>query len=191
MSINLVKGQKINLEKADGSSFTKVMMGLGWDPVKNGWFGLGGQSSIDLDASVLMLGENKQVIDTVSFQQLRSHDGSIIHSGDNLTGDGDGDDETISVDLSQIPANVSKLIFTINSYRGQTFDKVDNCFARLVDKTNNKEIFKYTLSDRGNHTGKIMCSVYRHNGGWKAAAIGSPANASTIGGMLPDILAVI
>lgn len=191
MSINLSKGEKINLQKSDGSPLTKIKMGLGWDAARTGFLGLSSGGSIDLDASVVMLDENNRIVDTVSFSHLRSNDGSVKHSGDNLTGDGENDDESIFVDLPNVAPNVSKLVFTINSYRGQTFDKVENCFARMVDMTTNQEMFKYKLNEKGNHTGKIMCSVYRHNGAWKANAIGAPANGRTVHDMLTEIRAVI
>lgn len=184
MSINLTKGQKISLKKEDGSTLSKVFMGLGWDTARGG-------GSIDLDASCVMFDEQNAQVDAVSFRQLKSRDGSVKHSGDNLTGAGDGDDETINVDLTSVPANVKSLVFTINSYQGQTFDKVENCFARLVDATNNTEICKYLLAEKGAHTGKIMAKVYRHNGEWKAAAIGAPANGRTIDDMRADIVSSI
>ena len=108
MAINLEKGQKINLEKADGSSLQQIFLGVGWDVAKSkGLFGFGGSSGdIDLDASVILFDENKQVVDVVYFGQLRSKDGSIVHSGDNLTGAGDGDDEVIRVNLNQVPSHV-------------------------------------------------------------------------------------
>lgn len=185
MSINLVKGQKIDLKKTDGSSLNRVMMGLGWDAA-GGFFGLG-SGSIDLDASCALFTENKELVDTVSFMQLASRDGSIRHSGDNLTGAGEGDDETINVDLNSVPNNVKSIVFTINSYQGQTFDKVKNCFARLVDTQTNTEICVYKLHEKGSHTGMIMCKVYRHNGGWKIAALGLPCNGNTISSIANEI----
>lgn len=188
MSINLEKGQKINLQKTDGSELKRVFMGLGWDAA-TGMFGSSG--SIDLDASCAMYSENKELMDTVSFRQLTSRDGSIRHSGDNLTGAGDGDDEVINVDLSSIPARVKTVVFTINSYRGQTFDKVKNCFARLVDSVSNTEICIYKLAEKGKHTGMIMCKVYRHDGKWKMAAMGIPCNGATIQNISREIEAVL
>lgn len=189
MGINLEKGQKIDLKKADGSSLTRVFMGLGWDAA-TGIFGLGG-GSIDLDASCAMFTENKELVDTVSFMQLHSRDGSIRHSGDNLTGAGDGDDEVINVDLATVPSNVKTIVFTINSYRGQTFDKVKNCFARLVDSVSNTEVCVYKLAEKGSHTGMIMAKVYRHNGEWKMAALGIPCNGSTIANIAQEIQACL
>jgi len=178
MAINLVKGQKINLVKEDGSKLSKVFMGLGWD-VATGMFGLGG-GSVDLDASCAMFSETNQYIDSVWFSKLKSNDGAIKHSGDNLTGAGDGDDEVINIDLDKISTNIKSIVFTINSFRGQTFDKINNCQARLVDAISKKEICNYKLSEKGSHTGLIMCKVYKHNGEWKISALGMPCNGRTI-----------
>ena len=111
--------------------------------------------------------------------------------GDNLTGHGDGDDEQIKVDLSRVPSNVKSLVFTINSFRGQTFDQVQNCFCRIVDMDTNKEMCIYKLAEQGNHTAKIMAKVYRHNGEWKFAAIGSAANGRTIKDISNEIKSVL
>lgn len=194
MSINLIKGQKIDLTKQDGTTLNRVFMGLGWDEagskggILSGIFGGGSKSgSIDLDASCVMLDENKNVVDTVYFGKLYSADGSVRHSGDNLTGAGDGDDEIINVDLQTVPERVKTIVFTINSFRGQTFNEVDNCFARLVDTNTNQEISIYKLKEQGSHTAMIMCKLYRHNGVWKMAAIGTPASGRTVNDLLPVI----
>lgn len=195
MGISLVKGQKISLEKPDGSSLTKIYLGAGWDVAKGGGFlgGLfgGGGGSIDLDASAILFDVNKQVLDNVWFAQLRSRDGSIQHSGDNLTGEGDGDDEKISVDLTRIPAQVQQIVFTISSFRGQTFEKVENAFCRVVDETNNTEVAKYNLSAQGNYTALIIAKVYRHNGAWKMSALGETCNGKTIQDIIPSILPIL
>ncbi len=189
MSINLEKGQKINLNKDNGQPLERIFMGLGWDTATGGFFSSGG--SIDLDASCALYTENKVLVDTVSFSQLHSKDGSIRHSGDNLTGAGDGDDEVINVDLRTVPSNVKTIVFTINSYRGQTFDKVKNCFARLVDSVSGAEICIYKLAEKGSHTGMIMAKVYRHNDGWKMSAMGIPCNGSTIKNISNEIIACL
>lgn len=194
-TINLEKGQKINLQKADGSKLTNVDMGLGWSPAEGTGlirklFGNSGSGeSIDLDASVAAFSEDKQLVYTVSFRALTSPDGAIRHSGDNRTGDGDGDDETISVNLERVDPRVKTLIFTVNSYLGQTFDKVKDCYSRLIDKNGNTEIAKYTLNEKGStNTGLIMAKLYRHNGEWKMAAIGAPCSGATIQAIMPAIL---
>lgn len=189
MAINLEKGQKINLQKADGSSLQQVFLGVGWDVVKSkGFFGFGGGGNIDLDASVILFDENKKMLDVVYFGQLQSRDGSIRHSGDNLTGAGSGDDEVIRVNLNQIPAQVKSLVFTVNSFRGQTFEKVENAFCRLVDQTNNHEIASYKLSSQGAHTGLIIAKIYRHNDAWKMHAIGENVHGRTFQDIVPFVL---
>lgn len=189
MSISLTKGQKISLTKADGSALTRVFMGLGWDPeTSRGLFGKAKGKSIDLDASCIMLDESRSVVDAVWFRQLRSHDGSIQHSGDNLTGDGDGDDEVIAVDLTRVPASVHTLVFTVNSYSRQGFSDVANASCRLVDETTNQEVATYDLSAKGPHTGMTMAKLYRNGAEWKLAAIGETGQGQTWRDMLPDVL---
>ena len=200
MSISLAKGQTLSLEKSGGQGLTKVFMGLGWDPAgsnqKKGFFGklLGGASGgddIDLDASVIVLDAAKNVLDTVSFSQLRSKDGSIKHDGDNLTGQGDGDDEVIHVDLTKLNPAAAFLVFTVNSFRGQTFNEVDNAVARLVDENGNKEICKYTLAEQGSHTGVIMASLAKTSEGWKMTAHGVPAGGRTVRDLANDAISVL
>lgn len=193
MGISLVKGQKISLEKGDGSSLTKIFIGAGWDVAKKGGlFGMfSGGDSIDLDSSAIMFDENNKPLDSIWFGQLQSRDGSIKHSGDNRTGDGDGDDEVIHVDLTQVPSQVKSIVFTISSFRGQTFEKVENAYCRVVDTTTNIEIAKYNLSAQGNYTALIIAKVYRHNGAWKMSALGETCNGKTIQDMVPSILPIL
>ena len=115
----------------------------------------------------------------VYYGRLRSIDGAIVHTGDNLTGEGDGDDEVIKVDLTTLPAKIQYLAFTINSFRGQTFDQVDNAFCRLVNDANNQEICRYTLNEKGQHTGVIMAVVQRDGSGWTMQAIGEAGSGKT------------
>ena len=195
MGISLVKGQKISLEKGDGSSLTQIYLGAGWDVAKSGggFFGMfkGGDDSIDLDASLILFNENNQPLDAVWFGQLKSKDGSIWHSGDNRTGAGDGDDEVIHVDLTKVPPQVKSIVFTISSFRGQTFESVENAFCRVVDATSNTEIAKYNLSAKGNYTALIVAKVYRHNGEWKMKAIGEPCQGTTIRAIASDIARIL
>ncbi|MDR3155321.1 MAG: TerD family protein [Deltaproteobacteria bacterium] len=188
MAISLVKGQKISLEKESGGGLSKVVMGLGWDPAKSkGFFGslFSKPKDIDLDASCGLFDGNKNLVDTVWFRQLQSRDGSIVHTGDNLTGQGEGDDEQIIVDLSRVPAHVKSLVFTVNSFQGQTFNEVDNAYCRIVDARNNNEIARYTLSGFGRYTAMVMAKVYRHNNEWKMAALGDHADGRTIEELVP------
>lgn len=188
MGVNLTKGQKISLEKEAGGALTKVIMGLGWDAVKSkGFFGFGSTPDIDLDASCLMFGEQGNLLDTVWFRQLASRDGSVTHTGDNRTGDGDGDDEQIIVDLSRVPVGVKSLVFTVNSFTGQNFSQVENATCRMLNAANNKEIARYNLSTLGGHTAQIMVKVYRHNSEWKMHAIGEIGSGRTFNDLMPQI----
>ncbi len=185
-SINLSKGQRISLEKSGGGSLTKIFMGLGWDPDP-------GEDDIDLDASCICFDSSKKVVDTIYFGQLSGAGGSVFHSGDNLTGDGDGDDEVINVDLARVPANIESLVFTINSFQGQTFNEVANCFARLVDASSmfsKKELCIFKLSEKGANNAVIMCRVYRHSGQWKLSAMGNPATGRTAGDLANQVISM-
>lgn len=189
MGVNLSKGQKISLEKEAGGKLTAVVMGLGWDAKKPG--GLLGMfmsaPEIDLDASCILFDSQGQAVDAVWFRQLASKDGSIRHTGDNRTGAGEGDDEQIIVNLDKIPVSVKTLVFTVNSFTGQSFDQIDNAFCRMFDQRSNKEIARYNLSCGGTHTAMIMAKVYRHNDEWKMHAIGENASGRTFQELLPKI----
>jgi len=183
MSISLSKGQTLSLAK-NNPGLSRVFMGLGWDPVKKkGLFGGllgGGGGAIDLDASVIVFDAERNEIDTVFFRNLQSADGAIKHDGDNRTGDGDGDDEVIHVDLSRLNPLAAHLVFTVNSFQGQTFNEVDNSVARLVDETTGREICSFTLKEQGAHTGVIMASLSKGVDGWTMMAHGKPATGRTV-----------
>ncbi|WP_295475364.1 TerD family protein [uncultured Pseudomonas sp.] len=182
MALTLAKNQTISLEKTAGSGLKKVSMGLGWDPEKaTGFFGklLGGGGEIDLDASCIMLDAEKKPLDLVWFRQLQSRDGAIQHSGDNRTGEGDGDDETIRVDLERLPGTVKYLVFTVNSFTGQTFEKVANAYCRIVDDATRNELGRFDLSEKGHHTGVIMSYLTRTGSGWDFTAVGQVTNGRT------------
>ncbi|MFJ2462826.1 TerD family protein [Pseudomonas sp. NPDC087615] len=181
MALTLSKKQSISLEKTAGTALTSVSLGLGWDPVKAGFLGklMGNGGEIDLDASCILLDASLQPIDLVWFRQLKSQDGSIQHSGDNRTGEGAGDDETIQVDLQRLPAVVQHLVFTVNSFTGQNFEKVENAYCRIVNASNKNELARFNLSERGAHTGIVMASLSRDSDGWKFTAIGQTTNGRT------------
>lgn len=189
MSVNLQKGQKISLDKEAGAALGRVVMGLGWDAVKRkGLFGFGARSEpVDLDASCVMFDEANRPLDVIWFRQLRSRDGSIVHTGDNRTGAGDGDDEQINVDLHAVPAAVRSLVFTVNSFTGQSFAQVENAYCRLLDAASGSEVARFNLSVQGPHTAQIMARVYRHQGQWKMHAIGENASGRTFDDLLPLI----
>ena len=191
MSVNLQKGQKISLDKEAGAALSKITMGLGWDAVKSkGFFGFGGKTeAIDLDASCVMFDEGNKALDFVWFRQLKSRDGSIVHTGDNRTGAGDGDDEQINVDLGQVPANVKSLVFTVNSFTGQNFSQVENAYCRIVNAGDGKEVARFNLSVQGAHTAQIMAKLYRHGGEWKMHAIGENGSGRTFEDLMPQMTA--
>ncbi|MFC8177578.1 TerD family protein [Rhodococcus sp. NPDC057297] len=189
--VSLSKGQKVTLKKDGGVALTIIRMGLGWDPVqapkKTSFFGGGGKGgNIDLDASAIMFAGNN-VADVVYYGQLRAKDGSILHQGDNLTGEGEGDDEVVNVDLTRVPPQVTAIVFTVTSYRGQTFEQIQNAFCRLVDDTNNAELARFTLQGGMPFTGLVMAKVYRDGGNWKLQAIGEGINAKHAGEAVPQL----
>ncbi len=187
MSVSLSKGQKVSLTKAGGGTLSKVRLGLGWDAMrKKGLFGSRAQS-IDLDASALLFDASGNLVDQVWFQQLTSKDGSVQHTGDNRTGAGDGDDESIKVDLSQVPQTVATLVFTVNSFTGQDFSQIENAFVRLIDESNETEIARYDLTGTGSHTAQIMAKVSRDGQGWSMTALGNAASGRTFHDLLPAI----
>ncbi len=192
MSINLTKGQKVSLAKRDGGSLSVVRMGLGWDAVKKrGLFGSKSQQ-IDLDASALLFDTRGDLVDAVWFRQLRSQDGSVQHTGDNQTGAGDGDDETILVDLARLPAGITQIAFVVSSFTGQDFSQIENAFCRLVDQTTGDELARFVLSGSGQHNAQIMAKVGRGDGGgWTMTAIGAVATGRTFQELLPATAAHI
>jgi len=193
MTISLQKGQRVDLTKGN-AGLSKIMVGLGWDPVErsggilSGLFGGSRGADIDCDASVIMLDSNNRMAkkeDLIYFGNLQSRCGSIRHTGDNLTGDGDGDDEQIIVELGRVPANIHKLVFVVNIYdcirRKQDFGLIKNAFIRLVNSGNNQELIKFNLTD--NYAGKttlIVGEIYRHDTEWKFVAIGEGTHEASL-----------
>lgn len=190
--VNLSKGQTVSLEKA-GAPLIKAIMGLGWDVRQPKglarMFGGGGGDGIDLDASCLVFDAERQLIDTVWFRQLKSRDGSIVHTGDNRTGAGDGDDEQIVVDLQALPATAATLVFTVSSFQGDTFDRIENAYCRLVDASGGTEMARYDLSGSGAHTGQVMAKLFRTPRGWDMQAIGERTRGRTVQDLLPAVAA--
>ncbi|GLP72941.1 transport-associated protein [Mycobacterium antarcticum] len=184
--VSLTKGQKVTLRKDGGVALGRVRMGLGWDPVKSGGFFGNRTPDIDLDASAVLFADDS-VVDVCYYGQLKSKDGSVQHQGDNLTGEGEGDDEVIVVDLQRIPAHVTTVMFIVTSYRGHTFDQLSNAFCRLVDDTKNGgELARYTLAGAGlRTTGMVMAKFFRAAGDWKLQAIGEPIQAKHVGEAAP------
>lgn len=197
MSVSLSKNQTVSLAKSVKSALTSVSFGLGWDAAKakpSGFFSklfnsASTPDSIDLDASCVMLNRSGSVVDTVWFRQLNSICNAVRHSGDNLTGEGEGDDETITVDLHKLPSEVEYLVLTVNSFRLQTFDAVDNAYCRVIDNNTNQEIARYSISEKGQHTGLIVASITRKGGSWDFKALGVTTQAQTVNSMMPQIQA--
>ncbi|MDV7353012.1 TerD family protein [Rhodococcus oxybenzonivorans] len=184
--VSLTKGQKVTLRKEGGVALTYIQMGLGWDPVeKRGMFG-SRSADVDLDASAVLFADNN-LVDVAYYGQLASKDGSIRHQGDNLTGEGAGDDEVIMVDLTRIPPHVSSIVFIVTSYRGHTFEQVKNAFCRLVDSTSQAELARFTLQGGMPFTGMVMAKVYRVGGEWKLQAIGEGIQAKHAGEAAPQL----
>ncbi|HEV7192354.1 MAG TPA: TerD family protein [Jatrophihabitantaceae bacterium] len=187
MSVSLSKGQRVSLTKDGGGALHQVRMGLGWDAMrKRGMFGSRAQS-IDLDASALLFDAGGALVDQVWFQELTSRDGSVQHTGDNLTGAGEGDDESIRVYLPGVPPPVTTIVFTVNSFTGQDFSQIENAFCRLIDETTETEIARYDLSGSGAHTAQIMAKLARDGAGWSMTAIGAAASGRTFHDLLPVI----
>jgi stress response protein SCP2 len=184
-SVSLQKGQRVSLQKEDGA-LTFVRMGLGWDPIKRrGLFG-GREAEIDLDASALMFAD-RELADIVFYNHLTSNDGSVQHMGDNRTGAGDGDDETILIDLTRVPAHISTILLIVTSYEGQTFEQVTNAFCRLVDNHSGAELARYTLAGGMPFTAVAMNAIYREGAAWKLRAIGEGMQARTPLDAVPQV----
>ena len=175
MAISLKKGEKVNLTK-DNPGLSKVVLGLGWDINQ---YDTGG--SFDLDSSAFLLGANGKITnenDFIFYGNLKHKSGSVEHMGDNRTGEGEGDDEQIKVNLSAVPENISKIVFTVTIYeaeeRRQNFGQISNAFIRVYDDTTGNEILRYDLGeDFSIETAAVFGELYRNNGEWKFNAIGS------------------
>jgi tellurium resistance protein TerD len=172
MGVTLAKGGNVSLSKA-APDLTQVMVGLGWDARSTTG------APFDLDASALVCGGGRVLGDEwfVFYNQLTSPDGSVEHTGDNLTGEGDGDDESILVDLSRVPDRCDRIVFPVSIHmadeRGQTFGQVANAFIRVVDQADGQELARYDLSeDASTETAMIFGELYRRQGEWKFRAVG-------------------
>ena len=175
MPINLTKGQKVNLTKGN-AGLQNVVVGVGWDVNA---YDTGGD--FDLDGAAFLLGDNGKVTcqeDFIFYGNLAHPSGAVVHQGDNLTGAGEGDDEQIKIDLAKIPANISRIAFTVTIYdadvRRQNFGQVNNAFIRIYDERNGQELLRYDLGeDFSIETAVVFGELYRNAGEWKFNAIGS------------------
>ncbi|MFE4869748.1 TerD family protein [Streptomyces sp. NPDC056682] len=176
--VSLQKNQTVSLVKAGRPLLSQVKMGLGWEPA------YGGQD-IDLDASVIAYGPERNHLDSCYFGKLSILDGAIKHSGDNLTGEGAGDDEVIVVDLGRIPAEATGLVFTVNSFTGQKFTEVAKAYCRLVDAATGEELVRFDLTGAEPQTGVMMAKLVRQfSGEWDMTALGTFAKSRTVRGMV-------
>ena len=175
MAVNLKKGGNVNLSKEE-PGLKKILIGLGWDPRETAG------AEFDADASLFMLGANGKIAggdekNFIYYRNLVSPCGSVTHHGDNKTGDGEGDDEKITVDLTKVPATIDKLAISVTIFdyeaRKQNFGQIRNAFIRVVNAETDREIARYDLSeDASVETAMIFGEVYRHNGEWKFKAVG-------------------
>lgn len=173
MALSLQKGGNLSITKTD-PSLTRIVVGLGWNPRATDGV------DFDLDASAFLLNATGKVRgegDFIFYNQLKSVDGSVEHTGDNRTGAGDGDDEQIKVDLARVPADVDKVAFAVTiheaSDRGQNFGQVGGAFIRIINEATSEEVVRYDLAeDASTETAMIFAELYRHNGEWKFRAVG-------------------
>ncbi|MFD7761929.1 TerD family protein [Streptomyces microflavus] len=176
--VNLQKNQTVSLVKGGAPLLSKVKMGLGWEPAFRG-------KDIDLDASVIAYGPNRNHLDSCYFGKLTILNGAIKHSGDNLTGEGAGDDEVIVVDLGRIPAEATGLVFTVNSFTGQKFNEVAKAYCRLIDAATGEELVRFDLTGAEPQTGVMMAKLIKQfTGEWEMTAMGEFVKSRTVRGMV-------
>ncbi len=187
MSVSLAKGQKVDLTKGKAGLNT-VMVGLGWDEAKRKGGLFKKPEPIDCDASAVMCqkgGKFKGKEDLVYFAKLKHKSGSVKHQGDNLTGQGDGDDEQIMVNLKEVPAEYERIVFVVNIYeavvRNQHFGMIENAFIRIVDTASGTELCRYNLSDGYSGKTAMICGeLNRLNGEWEFTAVGEGTNDTSL-----------
>ncbi|MEU5324529.1 TerD family protein [Streptomyces sp. NPDC021056] len=176
--VSLQKNQTVSLVKGGRPLLSSVKMGLGWEPAYRG-------KDIDLDASVIAYGPQRNHVDSCYFGKLQIVGGAIRHSGDNLTGEGGGDDEVITVDLGRLPQEVSGLVFTVNSFSGQKFTEVAKAYCRLLDATTGEELVRFDLTGAEAQTGVMMAKLIRQfSGEWEMTAMGDFVKSRTVRGMV-------
>ncbi|MFF8407140.1 TerD family protein [Streptomyces sp. NPDC014846] len=176
--VSLQKNQTVSLVKGGRPLLSRVQMGLGWEPAFRG-------KDIDLDASVIAYGPQRNHIDSCYFGKLTILNGAVKHSGDNLTGEGGGDDEVIVVDLGRVPQDVTGLVFTVNSFSGQKFTEVAKAYCRLVDTATGEELVRFDLTGAEPQTGVMMAKLVRQfSGEWDMTAIGDFVKARTVRNMV-------
>lgn len=166
-------------------NLTHVTMGLGWDPVHPNMFGRRGKD-VDLNAAALLFAGTR-FIDVAYHEQLTSRDGAVRHLGDSVTGDGDGDNEVIVVDMTRLNPDVTTIMFIVTCYTGQRFDQVDNGFCRVTDNVTGTELVRMGLNSAGSHTGMVLGKLRRPHKDWDFAAIGEPIWAQHVVHAIPQL----
>ncbi len=171
MSTALTPGQQVALENSDGRRTTRLRVGLGWDAVPNAGIARSGARDVDLDASALQFA-GSELFDLAFYNNLRTRDGSVVHQGDNTSGQGATDDESITIDLPSVYARVDTIVVLVSSYQGQSLTWVDSAYCRLVDESDGSEIARLTLTEGVDETGLAMASLVREDDGWRLRALG-------------------
>lgn len=190
MPISLQKGQRINLEKSNGAKLQSICVGINWGAIEKKSFFGSKKEAVDLDASCALIDANRNVLDVVYFANLRSKDGAVKHSGDDLTGDMDGDDgldnEIITLDFLKLNPNTNYVAFVLNSFKGQDFKTIPFASIRIYEgtPTSVNEVFaKYDIANDASfagHVSMVMGVFYKKNGDWKFNAIGEPTKDSRL-----------
>lgn len=182
--VSLTKRQTVSLTKTGAPPLRVVAMGLGWDPIT-------GRRNIDLDASAILIDERGSKLEAVWYGALEACNGAVAHSGDNLTGQGEGDDETIRVDLGRLPANVSAVVFVVNSFRGHKFTEVQRAYCRLIDLDTKAELVRFDITDSEPRTGVVMSVLRRTGPTWEMTAIGEFQDGRTVRAMYDKAESVV
>jgi tellurium resistance protein TerZ len=199
MAIKLEKGQRINLEKSNGNKLQNLCVGVNWGAIeKKNWLGFKSMEAVDLDASCATFDANNKALEIIYFGNLKSQNGSIRHSGDDLTGDMGGDDgldnEVITVDLAKLPPEVEKIAFVLNSFRGHDFKTIPFASIRIYEGTPSRvnEVFAtYDIANDTTFAGSVsmvMGVFYKKNGEWKFNAIGEATRDRDLKGTLETVI---
>lgn len=182
--VSLTKRQTVSLTKTGAPALRNVAMGLGWDPIT-------GRRNIDLDASAILIDARGSKIEAVWYGNLQACGGAIAHSGDNLTGQGEGDDESIRVDLGRLPADVAAVVFVVNSFRGHKFTDVQRAYCRLIDLDTSAELVRFDITDSEPRTGVVMSVLRRTGPNWEMTAIGEFQDGRTVRAMYDKAESVV
>jgi tellurium resistance protein TerZ len=168
--IELTRGQEIVLAADDGTPLHRITMGIGWAQAPNAGALSAGSREVDLDASAVQFA-NRELFDLAFYNNLRTRDGSVVHLGDNRTGHGEGDDETITVDLDKVYERVDAIVLLVSSYQGQSLEWISRAYCRVLDE-DDAELARFTLTLGVSDTGLVMATLVRAPDGWRLRAVG-------------------